>query len=86
MNKELFFNMFDNYDNFKVIIYKKEEIISMFNINMGGIEDYDDEIIVRGMDNSFIILIGDPEVIINDDLEKEFIFHEGEIEVGIIFY
>lgn len=85
MSREKFFDMLDDYDNLKVIIYKKPEIISMFDMSVEGIEEYDDEIIIRGMGNTFIILVGEPEIITNDNLEEEFIFHEGEMGVGVIF-
>ena len=81
----MFFDMLDDYDVFKVIIYKDPEIITMYDMNIESIEEYDDEVVIRGTGNSFIILVGEPDIIMNDDSEKEFIFYEGEIRVGIIF-
>ena len=85
MGKELFFDMLDNHDILKVILYKELEILSMFDMNIENIEEYDDEIVIRGSGNSFIILTGEPEVIINNDLEKEFIFNKDKTHIGIIF-
>ena len=85
MGKEMFFDMLGEYDNFKVIFYNGLEILSMFDMSIENVEEYDDEIIIRGVGNSFVILTGEPDIITNDDLEKEFIFNEEEVRIGIIF-
>ena len=85
MNRRKFFDMLDNHDNLKVIFYKDLEIITMFDMSIESIEEYDDEIVIRGMGNTFVILGGEPKANINDDLEEEFIFDKGDVRVGIIF-
>ena len=85
MNRRKFFDMLDNHDNLKVIFYKDLEIIAMFDMSIESIEEYDDEIVIRGMGNTFVILDGEPKANINDDLEEEFIFDKGDVRVGIIF-
>ena len=85
MNKEKFFDALDNYDNFKVIVYINDNIPMMFNMDVVNIEDYDDELVVRGSGNSFIYLKGIPQITVNEYEETEFIFEDEGVRIGIIF-
>ena len=84
MNKEKFFDTLGECDILTIILYCNEEIPAKFNLNVVSVEDYDDEIIVRGDGTSFVSLQGEPRII--EDLgDTEFIFKNGNCEVGVVF-
>lgn len=87
-NKEKFLNALEEYDNDKLVItvHDGDEISCRFKISISTIDEYDDEIIIRGDDNDFVILSGEPKNIIEDEIDEEFLFRNGNqiLEVEFI--
>ena len=87
MEIEKFYEMFGRFDNLKVTVYYGDEIPAIFNITDVTVEEYDDELIIRGIGNTFVILKGDPRITKSEiDDEEEFVFNSGEMLLGITFY
>jgi len=85
MDKEKFFDMLGEYDNLKVYIYADDEIISKFDMDIVHVEEYGDEIVVRGTGTAFISLQGDPELDEVPFEDTEYIFKNGSTRIGVIF-
>ena len=76
---------FEN-DRCVVTIYNNHEIISRFKLNIINIDEYDDEFIIYGDNNDFVILDCN-NIIQNIDGydEIEFLFGSGSMKIGISF-
>lgn len=84
MKRDKFYELANEHDNAIITFYHKSEIPCVIKMKIDSVEDYDDEIIIRSSDNTFIILQGDPAVRTTDDEEEEFIFGMGNIDVGAV--
>ena len=80
MLKEKFFETLGASDQVTATIYVEEEIPAIFKMSIVSVDDFDDEICIRGEDDEFIILPGDPTV----DEEGEYVFDKGIYQIGII--
>ena len=80
MLKEKFFETLGNYDHVTATIYVGDEIPVVFKMPIVSVEDYDDEVCIRGEGEAFLILSGEPAF----DEENEYVFDQGAYQVGII--
>ena len=89
MNREKFIDAATEYENdhFVVTIYNGDEIYGRFKMNTVSIEEYDDEIVIYGDDNDFVILPDETiEIVAMDDGDEiEFLFGSGDQKIGITF-
>ena len=88
MLREKFLDTIDEFDNckFTITIYHNDEIISRFKIKETSIEEYDDEIVIYGEQNDFIILnCQDINIETGEDNEIEFLFGTGDRRIGVEF-
>ena len=86
MTREMFLNALDEHNNLTAVVYVGDEIPLKVDMNVMSVEDYDDEIVVRGDRNTFIILPGDPEVHEEPFDETEFVFTQDSYQVGVTCY
>lgn len=76
----------ENNDVVSVTFYNDDEPIGSCKIIMSSIEDYDDEIIIRGMYNDFVIInCSTLEITIDEYDIHEFIFRAGQNKIGLSF-
>ena len=86
MTREMFLEMLDEHSSFIAIVYVGDEIPLKVDMNVIGVEDYDDEIVIRGDKNTFIILPGNPEVHEEPFGDVEFVFTQDPYQIGVTFY
>ena len=80
--KEQFFELLGEHDKINVAFYVGQDLPAMLKMNVVSVEDYDDEIVVRGDGGEFIILPGDP--VFNEE-DEEYIFGKEIFQIGIKF-
>jgi len=86
MDREKFFEMVGEYNNLTVIFYNGDEIPAMTHMDIVSVEDYDEEILIRGNGSDFIMLYGDPELKEEPFDDTEYLFGEGNFHIGIILH
>ena len=79
MLKEKFFETLGDYDHVTATLYVGDEIPMIFKMPIVSVENYDEEVCIRGEGGTFLILSGDPTV----DEEGEYLFDQGNYQVGI---
>lgn len=84
MEREKFLNFLGEYNNLTIIFYYFDEIPAILKIEIESLEEYDDEIIIRGNNNTYIILQGEPTMIKNEENEEEYVFKNGNLNIGVI--
>ena len=84
MKRDDFLNQVGECNNIKVTFYNEEEIPAIVDLDVVSVEDYDDEIVIRGSGNTFVILSGNPDICSSGNDKKEFMFSQGFLKIGVI--
>lgn len=88
MNREQFVDKVMNCGNSKlaITIYNGDEISVRFKMYAESFNDYDDEFVIYGVENDFVILDATNIITQIDEYdETEFMFGAGDHKIGIIF-
>ena len=88
MLREKFLDAIDEFENYEITIttYYNGEIISRYKIVDTSVEEYDDEIIIHGNKNDFVVLnCQDINKEIGEDNVIEYLFGTGEFNIGVEF-
>lgn len=88
MNRDQFVSKVMNYGNSKlaITIYNGDEISVRFKMYAESFNDYDDEFVIYGVENDFVILDATNITIQIDEYdETEFIFGADDHKIGIVF-
>ena len=84
MLRETFLDLLGNYGNITITFYSGDEIPAIVKMDVISIEDYNDEIVVRGENGEFVILQGEPEETSSPVDGKEFIFTNNDLKIGVV--
>jgi hypothetical protein len=84
MDREKIIDLIGEYDNLTAVFYMGDEIPAMHHMDILSVEDYDDEIVVRGTGSDYVILTGNPKVKEDPYGDTEYIFGTGNYRIGII--
>ena len=84
MKKDIFLNLAGEYGNATITFYYEEEIPAIMKMSIISVEDYDDEIVLRGENGEFVILSGDIEEVSDPTDKKEFIFGNNIFKIGVV--
>jgi len=86
MNREKFLSILEIADLIVATFYNEDEINCRIKMAVGSFEEYDDEIIIRGEVNDFLILKTDNiEISMDEYGNSEFLFTTGNQKIGVEF-